>query len=89
VVDDRERVLGMLRRETRVEDAAAEPLMVPLQVLISESPEAVARRAMTRSLGQRFDPIVVCDERGRYLGLLPTDQLVHLLSRIINERDPT
>jgi EAL domain-containing protein (putative c-di-GMP-specific phosphodiesterase class I) len=88
VVDDRERVLGLLRRETR-DDDVTEPLIAPLQVLLSESPEAVARRAMTRSLGQRFDPIVARDERGRYVGLLPTDQLVHLLARIINERNPT
>ncbi len=87
VVDDRQRPVGLLRRDTRIEDR--EPVLIsPLRVMLSEAPDAVARRAMTRSLGQRFDPIVVCDERGRYLGLLTTDQLVHLLSRIINERHP-
>lgn len=88
VVDRRERPLGLLRRDTRVEDVE-EVLLAPLRVMISEAPSAVARRAMTRSLGQRFDPIVVCDERGRYVGLLATDQLVHLLARIINERSTT
>jgi hypothetical protein len=39
-----------------------------MSVLITEAPEALARRAMTRPLSERFDPIVACDERGRYVG---------------------
>jgi len=85
VVDNRARPVGLLRRDTRVEDIK-EILIPPLRVLITEAPDAVARRAMTRPLGRRFDPIVACDQRGRYIGLVATDQLVHLLSRIINER---
>ncbi|MHB8240654.1 MAG: EAL domain-containing protein [Solirubrobacteraceae bacterium] len=85
IVDSRARPAGMLRRDTRVADVE-EILIPPLRVLITEAPDAVARRAMTRPLGRRFDPIVVCDQRGRYIGLVATDQLVHLLSRIINER---
>ena len=88
MVDDLERPCGLLRREKRSSDRA-DMMLEPLRVMISEAPDAVARRAMTRPFGQRFDPLVACDERGRYLGLLGTDQLVHLLSRIINERDHT
>lgn len=88
VLDSRARPVGLLRRDTRIEDVG-EILIPPLRVLITEAPDAVARRAMTRPLGRRFDPIVACDQRGRYIGLVATDQLVHLLSRIINERTLT
>ena len=84
VLDDRRRPIGLLRRDTRVEDVDA-VLIAPLRVMISEAPDAVARRAMTRPFGQRFDPIIACDERGRYTGMLATDQLVHLLSRIVSQ----
>jgi EAL domain-containing protein (putative c-di-GMP-specific phosphodiesterase class I) len=79
VVDDDERPVGLLCRSGAL-------MRAPMCVLVSEAPEALARRAMTRPIAERFDPLVACDERGRYLGLLQTDQLVHLLSRIINER---
>jgi hypothetical protein len=62
-------------------------MRTPMCVLVNEEPDALARRAMTRPINERFDPMVACDERGRYIGLLQTDQLVHLLSRIINERN--
>jgi EAL domain-containing protein (putative c-di-GMP-specific phosphodiesterase class I) len=88
VVDDADRPRRLLRREKRSTDGDGVSL-TPMRVMISEAPDAVARRAMTRPYGQRFDPLVACDERGRYLGLLATDQLVHLLSRMIKERQPT
>ncbi|MCU4182751.1 EAL domain-containing protein [Acidiferrimicrobium sp. IK] len=34
------------------------------------------RRAMARSAGQRFAPLIVIDEVGRYLGIAPIDRLV-------------
>jgi EAL domain-containing protein (putative c-di-GMP-specific phosphodiesterase class I) len=85
VVDGYERPCGLLRRERRDSDGP-DVLLAPMRIMLSETPDAVARRAMTRKYGQRFDPLVACDERGRYVGLLSTDQLVHLLSRIVNER---
>ena len=88
MVDDADRPRGLLRREKRSTDGEG-VLLTPMRVMISVAPDAVARRAMTRPYGQRFDPLVACDGRGRYLGLLATDQLVHLLSRMIKERQPT
>jgi EAL domain-containing protein (putative c-di-GMP-specific phosphodiesterase class I) len=79
VVDEEERPIGLLRR-------SGGPVRSPMCVLVGEAPEALARRAMTRPVNERFDPMVACDERGHYVGLLQTDQLVHLLSRIVNER---
>lgn len=84
VVDGQDRPLGLVRREKRVSDLD-QVMLAPLRVMISEAPEEIARRAMTRPYGQRFDPLVACDERGRYVGLLTTDQLVRLLSKIIDE----
>jgi EAL domain-containing protein (putative c-di-GMP-specific phosphodiesterase class I) len=80
VVDELDRPAGILRR---VADEGLE--RSPMRVLLSEKPEELARRAMTRPLHQRFDPIVACDERGCYVGLLEADRLVHLLSRLVNE----
>jgi EAL domain len=80
IVDELERPAGWLRR-----GSALRPQRAPMRVLVSEAPEELARRAMTRPLHQRFDPIVVCDERGRYVGLLEADKLIHLLSRMVNE----
>ncbi len=80
IVDELERPAGLLRRgeDSRMQRS-------PMRVLVSEAPEDLARRAMTRASHQRFDPIVACDERGRYVGLLEADRLIHLLSRLVNE----
>jgi EAL domain-containing protein (putative c-di-GMP-specific phosphodiesterase class I) len=80
LVDDLERPAGLLHR-------SPEPHIVrsPMCVLTTEAPEELARRAMTRPLHERFDPLIACDERGRYVGLLEADRLVHLLSKIVNQ----
>jgi EAL domain-containing protein (putative c-di-GMP-specific phosphodiesterase class I) len=80
VVDELGRPAGLLRR-----GAGAQLQRSPMRVLVSEAPEELARRAMTRPLLQRFDPIIACDERGHYVGLLEADRLIHLLSRLVNE----
>jgi hypothetical protein len=80
VVDELERPAGLLLRGARSCLQRS-----PMRVLVSEAPEELARRAMTRPLHQRFDPIVACDERGRYVGLLEVERLIHLLSRLVNE----
>jgi hypothetical protein len=80
IVDELERPAALLRRDDGL------PLQrSPLRVLVSEAPEALAQRAMTRPLHERFDPIVVCDERGRYVGLLEASRLIDLLSRLVND----
>jgi EAL domain-containing protein (putative c-di-GMP-specific phosphodiesterase class I) len=80
IIDELERPAGLL---CRAEGSQLQRL--PMRVLVSEAPEELARRAMTRPSRERFDPIVVCDERGRYVGLLEADRLIHLLSRLVNE----
>lgn len=42
----------------------------------------LAKRAMTRELECRFDPLVCIDESGRYIGLLPVDALVTALTHL-------
>ena len=80
VVDELGRPAGLLRR-----GAGAQLQRSPMRVLVSEAPEELARRAMTRPSHRRFDPIIACDERGHYVGLLEADRLIHLLSRLVNE----
>jgi EAL domain-containing protein (putative c-di-GMP-specific phosphodiesterase class I) len=46
-----------------------------------EPAAAVAQRGMARPAEDRFDPIVTCDEDGRYLGLLAVEALVGELTR--------
>ena len=40
----------------------------------------VLRRAMTRPLPSRFDPLVCCDENGNYSGMVPIDALISSLA---------
>jgi hypothetical protein len=60
-------------------------------ILVHPTPlrEAELELAAQRFAGKPADFLVVVDDDGRYLGLLATDQLVHLLSRMIKERQPT
>ncbi len=53
----------------------------PVTTIIGvEEPAEVARRAMTRPVEARFDPLVVCDGRGRYVGVLTIDRLMNALA---------
>ncbi|MHB1999296.1 MAG: EAL domain-containing protein [Solirubrobacteraceae bacterium] len=45
------------------------------------APRDVAQRAIARPEGERFDPIVCCDERRRLLGVVRMERLVEALSR--------
>ena len=49
-------------------------------VLSSSGRHEVLRRAMTRPLKRRFDPLVCCDEAGSYTGLIPIDRLIGALA---------
>jgi hypothetical protein len=42
---------------------------------------AVARRAAARPLIERFYPLVACDRRGVYLGLVRVEQLLDALAQ--------
>jgi EAL domain-containing protein (putative c-di-GMP-specific phosphodiesterase class I) len=81
LVDEFERPTGLLPRAS-----GKRVRRTPMCVQMSERPDELARRAMTRPPQERFDPMVACDELGRYVGLLETDQLIRLLSRMINDR---
>lgn len=76
IVDERRRPIGLLPGGV---DGGGEPHR-PLLVHAADEVADVARRAMTRSAGERFDPVVCCDEAGRYLGLVPVHRLVLALS---------
>ena len=48
---------------------------------LTDRPADIAQRALTRSRGERFDPICCIDERGRLVGLIPFEHLVRHLAR--------
>jgi EAL domain-containing protein (putative c-di-GMP-specific phosphodiesterase class I) len=52
----------------------------PMRVELGESVEGVARRAMRRPYEERFDPVVCCDPRGRYVGVVKVEWLVEGLA---------
>ena len=43
--------------------------------------KAVARRAAARPMLERFHPLVACDRRGVYLGLVRVEQLLDALAQ--------
>jgi len=57
------------------------PRPSPLRVLPVARPRDVARRAMTREAAERFDPIAVCDDVGRLVGVVRVERLVEALAR--------
>jgi EAL domain-containing protein (putative c-di-GMP-specific phosphodiesterase class I) len=58
----------------------------PMRVDLRESVTGVARRAMERAAAERFDPVVCCDARGRYVGVVRVERLVEGLAALV-ERD--
>jgi EAL domain-containing protein (putative c-di-GMP-specific phosphodiesterase class I) len=54
--------------------------VAPLRVRASDGIAQVARRAMARPPAERFTPVVCCDERGRYVGIVRVERLVDVLS---------
>jgi EAL domain-containing protein (putative c-di-GMP-specific phosphodiesterase class I) len=55
----------------------------PMRVDLRESLMGVARRAMERPAAERFDPVVGCDARGRYVGVIPVERLVEGLAALV------
>src|SRR3954454_24803904 len=56
----------------------------PLRVELGESIASVSRRAMTRPFDERFDPVVCCDPRGRYVGVVKIERLVDGLAGLLD-----
>lgn len=73
VLDRWDRPVGFMDRTAVVRRCA--------QVVKASSEVAVvARRAMTRPVDQRFDPLPVSDDLGRYAGMVRVERLVERLS---------
>jgi EAL domain-containing protein (putative c-di-GMP-specific phosphodiesterase class I) len=68
LVDERNRPLAMAERAALLR---GEPFERPVMRITPTSPlKAVARRAVARPLMERFHPLVACDRRGVYLGIV-------------------
>jgi EAL domain-containing protein (putative c-di-GMP-specific phosphodiesterase class I) len=78
VVDDDGRPVGLLVRGM---DGGWTIKRKLLCVDSGEPVAPVAQRGMARLPEDRFDPIVSCDETGRYMGLIAVDELVQQLTR--------
>jgi hypothetical protein len=78
VVDDDGRPVGLL---VRGPEGAWRIKRKLLCVETGEPAALVAQHGMTRPPEDRFDPIIACDESGRYMGLIAVDELVQVLTR--------
>lgn len=78
--DDRRPVQAVVRRGAAAESA---PVMC---ISPSARPAEVARRCLTRPVAQRFDPLAVCDEFGRSMGVVRVERLLERLSTPAGER---
>lgn len=78
LVDVRRRPVALLSRAAfeRGEPPAGELMTVAPSARVPE----VAQRAVTRPPERRFDPIVCCDGRGRYVGIVRIERLVSALA---------
>jgi EAL domain-containing protein (putative c-di-GMP-specific phosphodiesterase class I) len=78
LVDERRRPVALHERASflRGEPPAEDVLLVTP----AAEPAEVARRAMLRPPATRFHPVVVCDVRGRYVGVVRIERLVALLA---------
>jgi EAL domain-containing protein (putative c-di-GMP-specific phosphodiesterase class I) len=79
LVDERARPLALAERAALMR---GEPHERPIMRISPTSPQkAVARRAAARPWLERFHPLVACDRRGVYLGLVRVEQLLDALAR--------
>lgn len=79
LVDERSRPLALAERAALLR---GEPYERPVMRTTMSSPmKAVARRAAARPVMERFHPLVVCDRRGVYLGIIRVEQLLDALAQ--------
>ena len=79
LVDERNRPLALAERAALLR---GEPFERPVMRITPTSPlKAVARRAAARPLLERFHPLVACDRRGVYLGIVRVEQLLDALAQ--------
>lgn len=76
VVDEHGRPVDLVdeRRRTRP----------PLRVLPAERLSDVARRIASRPAGERYTPVVLCDERGRLVGLVRVERILECLAAALD-----
>jgi EAL domain-containing protein (putative c-di-GMP-specific phosphodiesterase class I) len=80
ILDGRRRPVALLARRASSEAA-------PTRVEPREPVTAVARRALTRPAAHRFDPLVCCDARGRYEGLVKVERLIERLAALVEGKE--
>lgn len=79
LVDEQSRPLALAERASLLR---GEPYERPVMRISPSSPlKAVARRAAARPWLERFHPLVACDLRGVYLGLVRVEQLLDALGQ--------
>lgn len=79
LVDEQSRPLALAERAALLR---GEPYERPVMRISPSSPlKAVARRAAARPWLERFHPLVACDRRGVYLGLVRIEQLLDALGQ--------
>ena len=83
VTDERGRPVGVVSRSRY--GAGDGELAVALCALDGEDVAALARRAMARPRQTRFDPVICCDDTGRYLGPIDVERLVEVLAARVPE----
>jgi EAL domain-containing protein (putative c-di-GMP-specific phosphodiesterase class I) len=83
-VDERRRPVAIVSRDAGPLAPAGPPMTVDWRA----NPAETARRAMTRDLADRWDPVVCIDARGHYMGIVRVERLVdELASRSINSQE--
>jgi EAL domain-containing protein (putative c-di-GMP-specific phosphodiesterase class I) len=79
LVDERNRPLALAERAALLR---GEPYERPVMRVTPTSPlKAVGRRAAARPMLERFHPLVACDRRGVYLGIVRVEQLLDALAQ--------
>ena len=79
LVDERSRPLALAERAALLR---GEPYERPVMRITPSSPlKAVARRAAARPVLERYHPMVACDRRGVYLGVVRVEQLLDALAQ--------
>ena len=57
-----------------------------LMLVTREMPlAAVGRRAMARPAPRRFDPLMCCDDAGRYAGLVRIERIIDALAGFVHD----
>jgi EAL domain-containing protein (putative c-di-GMP-specific phosphodiesterase class I) len=82
VLDAGKRPVAVLPRQGFLAGVARD--RAPMRVELGDSITGVSRRAMNRRFEERFDPVVCCDSRGRYVGVVKVERLVDGLAGLLD-----